>query len=123
LGAENEQKFGAVNGCRNWWTPEFRYLIPNVKKDTTITMNSAGFVRMIVLDNVETQKPKNVSKVATDMVATRTFSFNLPDYIVQDSNFKINDVMAFFGEDNIEFTYNVKSKIFNGKQMKIHYVQ
>jgi hypothetical protein len=21
LGAENEQKFGAVNGCRNWWTP------------------------------------------------------------------------------------------------------
>lgn len=63
---------------------------------------------MIVLDNVETQKPKNVSKVATEMVATlhvlRTFSFNLPDYIVQDSNFKINDVMAFFGEDNIEFT-------------------
>ena len=23
LGAENEQKFGAVNGCRNWWTPFF----------------------------------------------------------------------------------------------------
>ncbi len=22
LGAENEQKFGAVNGCRNWWTPQ-----------------------------------------------------------------------------------------------------
>ena len=21
LGAENEQKFGAVNGCRNWLTP------------------------------------------------------------------------------------------------------
>ena len=27
LGAENEQKFGAVNGCRNWWTP-YKFIAP-----------------------------------------------------------------------------------------------
>jgi hypothetical protein len=25
LGAEIEQKFGFVNGCRNWWTPVFPF--------------------------------------------------------------------------------------------------
>ena len=35
MGAENEQKFGAVNGCRNWWTPFFDMLL--------LSPNSARF--------------------------------------------------------------------------------
>ena len=57
---------------------EFRNLIPNVKK-TSITVNEVGKVRMIVLDKVDIQQPKNVSQVLTERMFTQTISFNLPD--------------------------------------------
>jgi hypothetical protein len=78
---------------------------------------------MVVLEKTYTLQQKNVSQVATQITETRTISFNLHDDIVQDPDFKFNYVMAFLGESNIEFVYNVKSKIFNGKPMPIHYVQ
>ena len=78
-------------------------------------MEADGTVRMIVLERTYSLKPKNVGQVSTTVTESRTFSFNLPDHIVNDHDFKFNDVMAFLGEGNVEFVYNVKSKICNGK--------
>ena len=95
---------------------EFRHLIPNVKTDTVIiTMNAAGNVRMGVLDKTYSLQQKNESQVATTITETRTISFNLPGDIVQDHDFKLKNDVAFSGEGNVEFVYNIKSKICNGK--------
>ena len=71
---------------------------------------------MVVLDKTYTLQQKNVSQVATQITETRTISFNLPDDILQDPDFKFNCVMAFLREGNIEFVYNVKSKMLRLNQ-------
>jgi hypothetical protein len=85
-------------------------------------MNAVGNVRMVVLDRTHSLQQKNVSQVATTITESRTFSFNLPDHIVKDHDFKFNDVMAFLGEGNVEFVYNVKTQIRNGKLIPIHHL-
>ncbi len=75
-----------------------------------------------VLDKTYSLQQKNVSQVATTITETRTISFNLPGDIVQDHDFKLKNVVAFSREDNVEFVYNIKSKICNGKLMPIHHV-
>jgi hypothetical protein len=85
-------------------------------------MKAEGTVRMIVLDRTYSLQQKNVSQVPTTITESRTFSFNLPDHIVNDHDFKFNAVMAFLGDGNVEFVYNVKTQIRNGKVIPIHYI-
>ena len=85
-------------------------------------MEADGTVRMIVLERTYSLKPKNVGQVSTTVTESRTFSFNLPDHIVNDHDFKFNDVMAFLGEGNVEFVYNVKTQLRNGEVIPIHYI-
>jgi hypothetical protein len=66
-------------------------------------MKAEGTVRMIVLDRTYSLQQKNVSQV-------------------NDHDFKFNAVMAFLGDGNVEFVYNVKTQIRNGKVIPIHYI-
>ncbi len=102
---------------------EFRHLIPVANPESVIiSMKAEGTVRLVVLDRTYSLQQKNVSQVPTTITESRTFSFNLPDHIVNDHDFKFNHVMAFLGEGNVEFVYNVKTQIRNGKVIPIHYI-
>ena len=101
---------------------EFRHLIPVTDpKSVIISMEADGTVKMIVLDRTYSLQKKNVTQVSTTVSESRTFCFNLPDHIVNDQNFQFNDFMAFLGEGNVEFVYNVKTQLRNGKLIPIHY--
>jgi hypothetical protein len=85
-------------------------------------MEADGTVKMIVLDRTYSLQAKNVTQVSTTVSESRTFCFNLPDHIVNDQNFQFKDVMAFLGEGNVEFVYNVKTHLRNCKVIPIHYI-